>query len=63
MRREKDVINGKVDWTIESEEVWACAIMAVIITIALAVAACNIAYTLSTPPEARLRFDLQARNR
>ena len=63
MRREKDTINGKVEWEISESEVWAACICACIAAIVIAVAAYNVAYIVYTPPEARLKFDWQARQR
>lgn len=63
MRREKDTINGKVEWEVSESEVWALCIFLVALVIAASIAITNMVYTIYTPPEARLKFDWQARQR
>ncbi len=62
MRVERDVINGKVDWVTEDLDVIAIAAVIITLIVSLAVSACNISYTIYTPPEVRLQFDRQARH-
>lgn len=60
MRREVDQIKGTVSWGVDSEEIWAATIVAVVIAISLALAACRIAYTIYTPADVRLQFEIRA---